>query len=185
MKKYLHISRWRASLTTAIGVAALGIASTAWAATEIQVWHALNEHNAKVFEGMVKSYNRSQSDVKVVLQDFYDVAALDEALNMVSEEQRPNLVQLPETTGLDDVATRSYIQPMYQLLANAPMQESTWFLPSENNFMHDANGRLLALPLMAEIPVMFYNTEDRKSTRLNSSHVAISYAVFCLKKKKN
>src|SRR5690625_6264459 len=29
------------------------------------------------------------------------------------------------------------------------------------------------------IPVL-----DRKSTRLNSSHVAISYAVFCLKKKK-
>src|SRR5439155_6159429 len=27
-------------------------------------------------------------------------------------------------------------------------------------------------------------SEDRKSTRLNSSHVAISYAVFCLKKKK-
>src|SRR5690625_5358687 len=26
--------------------------------------------------------------------------------------------------------------------------------------------------------------EDRKSTRLNSSHVAISYAVFCLKKKR-
>src|SRR5207302_5132332 len=26
--------------------------------------------------------------------------------------------------------------------------------------------------------------EDRKSTRLNSSHVKISYAVFCLKKKK-
>src|SRR5690625_720827 len=27
--------------------------------------------------------------------------------------------------------------------------------------------------------------KDRKSTRLNSSHVAISYAVFCLKKKTN
>src|SRR3712207_7774182 len=27
-------------------------------------------------------------------------------------------------------------------------------------------------------------TEDRKSTRLNSSHANISYAVFCLKKKK-
>src|SRR5690242_20853131 len=27
--------------------------------------------------------------------------------------------------------------------------------------------------------------EDRKSTRLNSSHMSISYAVFCLKKKKN
>src|SRR5258708_29754272 len=29
------------------------------------------------------------------------------------------------------------------------------------------------------------NTKDRKSTRLNSSHQIISYAVFCLKKKKN
>src|SRR5690242_21212361 len=29
------------------------------------------------------------------------------------------------------------------------------------------------------------NRSDRKSTRLNSSHMSISYAVFCLKKKKN
>src|SRR3989442_9058202 len=35
----------------------------------------------------------------------------------------------------------------------------------------------LALFLVADGPV------DRKSTRLNSSHVRISYAVFCLKKK--
>src|SRR3712207_8652590 len=31
---------------------------------------------------------------------------------------------------------------------------------------------------------LYYN-RDRKSTRLNSSHANISYAVFCLKKKKN
>src|SRR2546426_3517937 len=31
----------------------------------------------------------------------------------------------------------------------------------------------------------FLYYEDRKSTRLNSSHLVISYAVFCLKKKKN
>src|SRR5699024_12222861 len=30
----------------------------------------------------------------------------------------------------------------------------------------------------------YHSTKDRKSTRLNSSHVSISYAVFCLKKKK-
>src|SRR5690554_7290945 len=29
-----------------------------------------------------------------------------------------------------------------------------------------------------------FSVQDRKSTRLNSSHVRISYAVFCLKKKK-
>src|SRR5438067_10763466 len=31
--------------------------------------------------------------------------------------------------------------------------------------------------------MVFSNALDRKSTRLNSSHVSISYAVFCLKKK--
>src|SRR2546426_3150715 len=31
----------------------------------------------------------------------------------------------------------------------------------------------------------FGDRGDRKSTRLNSSHLVISYAVFCLKKKKN
>src|SRR5699024_11755512 len=35
------------------------------------------------------------------------------------------------------------------------------------------------------IPRFFLNSVDRKSTRLNSSHVSISYAVFCLKKKKD
>src|SRR5438067_11944116 len=37
--------------------------------------------------------------------------------------------------------------------------------------------------LSAEYVLAGGNTEDRKSTRLNSSHVSISYAVFCLKKK--
>src|SRR5256885_7894945 len=32
--------------------------------------------------------------------------------------------------------------------------------------------------------VLFGQNADRKSTRLNSSHLVISYAVFCLKKKK-
>src|SRR5207249_9942744 len=35
-----------------------------------------------------------------------------------------------------------------------------------------------------EIQVQIAHNLDRKSTRLNSSHVSISYAVFCLKKKK-
>src|SRR6202042_3333082 len=34
--------------------------------------------------------------------------------------------------------------------------------------------------MLAAVPVV----QDRKSTRLNSSHMSISYAVFCLKKKK-
>src|SRR5437667_1281226 len=34
-----------------------------------------------------------------------------------------------------------------------------------------------------ETPNLIVSGQDRKSTRLNSSHITISYAVFCLKKK--
>src|SRR2546426_6785670 len=36
-----------------------------------------------------------------------------------------------------------------------------------------------------QVRVTGHDERDRKSTRLNSSHLVISYAVFCLKKKKN
>src|SRR4051812_49976321 len=36
-----------------------------------------------------------------------------------------------------------------------------------------------------DVEVQHLRRRDRKSTRLNSSHMSISYAVFCLKKKKN
>src|SRR5690554_7057815 len=45
---------------------------------------------------------------------------------------------------------------------------------------------LIALCLLHYLYTLFYQSflnRDRKSTRLNSSHVRISYAVFCLKKK--
>src|SRR2546430_3198733 len=37
----------------------------------------------------------------------------------------------------------------------------------------------------SRIPAEIRSSSDRKSTRLNSSHSQISYAVFCLKKKKH
>src|SRR5690625_5189734 len=42
-----------------------------------------------------------------------------------------------------------------------------------------------AFPLAWTLDHIGPMTKDRKSTRLNSSHVAISYAVFCLKKKRS
>src|SRR2546427_841998 len=54
----------------------------------------------------------------------------------------------------------------------------------------DANGAMtwhapgVCLSICAPVPASRYAVGDRKSTRLNSSHSQISYAVFCLKKKK-
>src|SRR5580693_9961422 len=50
-------------------------------------------------------------------------------------------------------------------------------------FAHVAGGVVLCL-LALWLVGRATRVEDRKSTRLNSSHSSISYAVFCLKKKK-
>src|SRR5690349_13091722 len=54
--------------------------------------------------------------------------------------------------------------------------------------VHDAEPIQRERPRMVELVQQFGTAvrihSDRKSTRLNSSHVEISYAVFCLKKKK-
>src|SRR5688572_31560530 len=47
-----------------------------------------------------------------------------------------------------------------------------------------ARARETALPQSSAVARDLRALEDRKSTRLNSSHSQISYAVFCLKKKK-
>src|SRR5256885_14215061 len=39
--------------------------------------------------------------------------------------------------------------------------------------------------IVGQLTVANWSSIDRKSTRLNSSHLVISYAVFCLKKKKS
>src|SRR2546426_8694863 len=52
----------------------------------------------------------------------------------------------------------------------------------EENVMPLRNGRRVAVVAGCRTP--FCKSGDRKSTRLNSSHLVISYAVFCLKKKK-
>src|SRR5690606_40428604 len=56
--------------------------------------------------------------------------------------------------------------------------------PGEGYF--SAPGHIRAYNVVTGALVWTFHTipQDRKSTRLNSSHVKISYAVFCLKKKK-
>src|SRR5437870_13379552 len=57
-----------------------------------------------------------------------------------------------------------------------------------SNFLKELQASLVALPGTQAVGGVSHlpldEGKDRKSTRLNSSHVAISYAVFCLKKKK-
>src|SRR6266850_5830093 len=72
----------------------------------------------------------------------------------------------------DTATTEIYTLSLHDAL---PISARMRFAPSRGSLIaHSASPRVRRRPASA----------DRKSTRLNSSHLVISYAVFCLKKKK-
>src|SRR5256884_3095089 len=79
---------------------------------------------------------------------------------------------------------RSYENPQFAWLAT----DSAFQLRLASRYRKDGSVEVLERrPSGAWVPFMSIprgEVEDRKSTRLNSSHGYISYAVFCLKKKK-
>src|SRR5699024_11218734 len=89
---------------------------------------------------------------------------------------QPRTTLFPYTT-LFRSKEKSAIQPMFTIeLANGYYG----YLPTPAH--HELGGYETWRARSSFLEV--HASEDRKSTRLNSSHVSISYAVFCLKKKK-
>src|SRR5688572_31721911 len=74
------------------------------------------------------------------------------------------------------LGAKQSVVPQKRVLAIGAWHPSLGLSPTSGNDM----GRLIVSPTVTEFRT---GVEDRKSTRLNSSHSQISYAVFCLKKK--
>src|SRR3989442_4356761 len=91
--------------------------------------------------------------------------------------------------GADFLADQDVVEAFVQEAPREVIQLEHWGCP----WSRDPDGRVSVRPfggmsvhrtLYAADKTGFHMLQDRKSTRLNSSHVRISYAVFCLKKKK-
>src|SRR5438034_5274496 len=91
-------------------------------------------------------------------------AAIARNAGLTTDEIR-RIAQGPDAKGWDPVEA-TLLRLADQLFRNSSVTDATWNALSAS---YD----------------LYHLMEDRKSTRLNSSHTVISYAVFCLKKKKN
>src|SRR5690242_21200248 len=79
---------------------------------------------------------------------------------------------------------QSHVEMLADRFASQGMTKSDALLAAKRQFggithMQEQLRERSSLPFLESLWA-----EDRKSTRLNSSHMSISYAVFCLKKKK-
>src|SRR5438034_5280653 len=79
---------------------------------------------------------------------------------------------------------RSTLFPYTTLFRSPRIDMMLWFLLKDEANLGGWQSGLLTIDDRKK-PAYFAFQRDRKSTRLNSSHTVISYAVFCLKKKKH
>src|SRR5690625_6431052 len=89
------------------------------------------------------------------------------------EDQRPHLRQ----TGLSEVLD---VGERFSRLMRRALQLLLGRVGSQEDAVQRLRHRVVQLA--RQVLPLLVSRLDRKSTRLNSSHVAISYAVFCLKK---
>src|SRR5699024_12482832 len=87
----------------------------------------------------------------------------------------PFFFNAPPTTKIYPLSLHDAL-PIYELPCSSSAYNQ-WFASNKNQTAHDVKS-------VMQNSFLTKQTKDRKSTRLNSSHVSISYAVFCLKKKK-
>src|SRR5690625_5731643 len=110
----------------------------------------------------------------------YEYIVVEEIKKLMEEEKwegiiRDVFVPMEEVT-YKNGTKRNKVMPIYKrtVFINMVLTQNAY------HAIKEVRGFLTPLPPREPTPVPL----DRKSTRLNSSHVAISYAVFCLKKKK-
>src|SRR5690625_5533092 len=81
-----------------------------------------------------------------------------------------------------DVIKKDFVEGEFEDIGKKYFDRAGAILENEVHLYH--YNIYLAVNLNKMDNVVTTDVQDRKSTRLNSSHVAISYAVFCLKKNK-
>src|SRR5207249_12049717 len=97
----------------------------------------------------------------------------------------PHPYTFPYTTLFRSLAIKGHSHGQYELpvpgASAAAKLSQVVLIPVHDAHPDEGPARRVAMVENEDAPVL----ADRKSTRLNSSHVSISYAVFCLKKKTN
>src|SRR2546430_13056477 len=92
------------------------------------------------------------------------------------------IAQLPAGERYEDVFQRGVVGGEERELGAPSLQEAE---QRRDRAMHLSHGERRAIERRAHRTHARQRGQDRKSTRLNSSHSQISYAVFCLKNKRN
>jgi sn-glycerol 3-phosphate transport system substrate-binding protein len=140
---------------------ALGFASPAFAATEIQWWHAMSGELGKQVDKLAADFNASQSDYRIVpsYKGNY-TETVTAAIFAFRSHSQPAIVQVNEIATATMTAARGAIYPVYELMRDqAEPFSPAAYLPAVSGYYADAAGNMLSFPFNASTPILYYNKD--------------------------
>lgn len=139
---------------------ALG-ASSAYAQTEVQWWHAMGGTNGERVDKIAADFNASQSEYKVVpVYKGNYTETMTAAIAAFRAKEHPHLVQVFEVGTATMMAAKGAIYPVEQLMNDAGESfDKSDYLPAVISYYQTPEGELLSMPFNSSTPVMWYNAD--------------------------
>lgn len=141
--------------------AAMSLAQTAAAQTEIQWWHAFTGRLAELLDAQVADFNASQSDYKVVATYKGNYSeTLNAGIAAFRAGEQPAILQVFEVGTATMMAAKGAIKPVYEVMAEAgrPFDPAA-FIPTVTGYYTTPDGQMLSFPYNASTPVMYVNRD--------------------------
>jgi sn-glycerol 3-phosphate transport system substrate-binding protein len=159
------------NLKLASVVVGLSMASSGFAATQIEWWHAMGGANGEKVDEMAKAFNDSQSDyeVKPVYKGNY-TETMTSAIAAFRAKQQPAIVQVFEVGTASMMAAQGAIYPVYQLMKDSGQAfDESAYLSAVTGYYSNSEGRMLSMPFNSSTPVLYYNKDLFKKAGIDQA----------------
>ncbi len=151
--------------TTMIGAAFAvlmsGMSGVAYAAAEIQWWHAMSGVNGERVNKMANDFNATQSDYKVVpVYKGNYTETMTAAVAAFRAKKQPHIVQVFEVGTATMMAAKGAVYPIEDVMADAGESfDRSIYVPGVISYYQASDGKLLSLPFNSSTPVLWYNKD--------------------------
>jgi len=147
-----------------------GLAPVAHAATEIQLWHAMEGELGTDLDQIAQQFNASQTQYKIVpvFKGTYD-QTLAAGIAAYRSGNAPAILQVYEVGTATMMNAGKAVVPVYNVMKDAgvPLHEKD-FVPTIASYYSDSKtGHLVSMPFNSSTPILYYNKDAFQKAGLN------------------
>jgi len=136
-------------------------APSAYAATEVQFWHAFTGRLGDLVAEQVETFNSSQSEYEVVAANKGNYSeTLNAGIAAFRAKEQPHVLMVFEVGTATMMGAKGAVKPVYEVMADAGAKfDSNAYIGSVKGYYTTTEGEMLSLPFNSSTPVLWVNRD--------------------------